>query len=143
MQAQVEKKDKLPVIKCPRCHAENLVIQDQCGKCGFVFPKDTPYKKKDRDNPMFARAPARNPMAPPAQNGNEMGGTPREDEAGQTGGQEIPKPTRPKHIPERGASEGLCVSRGEWRLCPRCGADVAQDAKRCLRCGWKPPQVVG
>ncbi|MFH1094768.1 MAG: zinc-ribbon domain-containing protein [Candidatus Micrarchaeota archaeon] len=137
MQAQVEKKDKLPVIKCPRCHAENLVIQDQCGRCGFVFPKDTPYKKKDKDNPMFNRTPVRNPAAGAPDPNALMGNRPGAQEEGEEEGG-IPKPTRPKHIPEKGVSEGLRVSRGKWLLCPRCGADVAQDAKRCPRCGWKP-----
>ena len=141
MQAHVHKKDKIPVIICPRCNAENLVIQSQCGKCGYVFPKDTPYKKSDAGRAMLERTPRRNPlnpMAPPSQ--QEMDA--QEGEGGEEGGSVIPKPVRPKSIPERGASEGLRIARGKWLLCPRCGADVAQDAKRCSRCGWKPPAIV-
>ncbi|MDE1798390.1 MAG: zinc-ribbon domain-containing protein [Candidatus Micrarchaeota archaeon] len=140
MQAQVHKKEKSPVVFCPRCHAQNLASQSRCGKCGFVFPVKDAYKgeKKGVMPGRPAAAPAStstaNPMgmgAPPG--ALEAGGESRADGAG-----EPSKPTRPKSIPEKGVSEGLLSSRGQWVNCPRCGADLKPDAKRCIRCGYKP-----
>jgi ribosomal protein L40E len=136
MQAQMHKKDKSPVIRCPRCHAENLAVQSRCGKCGYVFPTKGSFKgerKGENDNGMGDGMGA--PVPPPIPGSGIGGGIENPDPPASD---EPPKLTRPKHIPESGVSEGLVKSRGQWMSCPRCGADVKPDAKRCVRCGHRP-----
>ncbi len=138
MQAQMSKKEKSPVVFCPRCHAQNLASQSRCGKCGYVFPAKGAYKGEKKGQmpgmppPMV---PVSTPMPGSGGMAGEMGGV-----EGQPGAEaeEPPKLTRPKHIPEKGVSEGPMASHGKWLSCPRCGADIKPDAKRCVRCGYRP-----
>lgn len=150
MQAQMQKKDKSPVVFCPRCHAQNMASQSRCGKCGYVFPTKGSYKgekKGKMPGAPDAGAPPMVPAANPAPAGGPMGmgggpagGMGGEGGEGQPSGgsDEPPKLTRPKAIPEKGVSEGPMASHGNWVTCPRCGADLKADAKRCSRCGYKP-----
>lgn len=137
MQAQVQKKDKSPVVRCPRCGAENVAAQDRCGRCGFVFP----VEKAHRGQRVGARAPMMPGGAPPTagapepsfSGGDWMDGTEMAEP-----GQPPSGPVTPKKLLSRGVSEGLVRDRGAWKNCPRCGADLKPDAKRCIRCGFKP-----
>lgn len=145
MQAQVQKKDRQPIIYCPRCHAQNLGVQARCGKCGYVFPLVGAYKGKKRSM-MGADAPTPPVVAPrpapaPGFGGGDAGGSGAD--GGMGGDPSNPDanppilPTRPKHIPESGMKEGPLGTRGAHKSCPRCGADLRMDARRCVRCGTK------
>lgn len=122
MQAHAHKKERESTIVCPKCHAVNLATQKSCGKCGYVFPIRGPKKGQK----LGAEFGAVNYSA-------NMGG--QEIELGDGEGEE--EPQIPKYMAEKEKSEGHIASRKEWLKCPRCGADVGTDAKRCIRCGQK------
>lgn len=132
------KKDHTNIIICPRCGAGNLTIQSSCGKCGLVFPKDkAKYKGKKGELP--GNESVRTPSIPPS-----LPGAPEErveqEEGGENGtGEEAEPqpPQRPKHLPEKGATEGISKEASRALSCPRCGMDVKADVKRCPHCGYK------
>jgi ribosomal protein L40E len=119
MQAHVHKKERESTVVCPKCHAVNLATQKSCGRCGYIFPIKGPKKGQKLDADFGAINYSAN-----------MGG--QEVEMG-----EEEEPKIPRHMAEKEKSEGHISSRKEWLKCPRCGADVGMDAKRCLKCGHK------
>ena len=115
MQAQMTKKEKTPVVFCPRCHAQNLATQKQCGKCGYVFPAKGSFKGEKRPA-MPGTLPAANapgPMAPAAPN-QMFSGQSSAPAAQEENGEEAPKIERPKAIPQSGKT-GVQPSGGSTR----------------------------
>lgn len=131
----MKKKESTPVIKCPRCHASNLTSQSKCGKCGYIFPHAR--AKNSSFDPSLGAANTSSGGEAEAIDENigvEGGGSEEVEGAGE---ELPPEPEVPKHLIGKGQSEGPLTSRGEWRQCPRCGADLKPDMKRCIKCGLK------
>ena len=146
MQAPLQKKDKSGVIICPRCHAQNFTHQTVCGRCGFVFSKGTEKgeKKEEKANSPFSSGSHSHDGAvqpPPLPGSQEAGGQSMGGEGEGSGAEETPpappKPQRPKHLPEKGATEGPIREMSGAPVCPHCGAELKEGLRRCPRCGFK------
>jgi len=134
------KKDHTNIIICPRCGAGNIAAQGSCGRCGLVFPKDKArFKGRKGEWPVGEENSRPSPTIPASLPGAPRGMIPQMPEQMVEGDQpdDQPKPTRPKQLPEKGATEGISKEAGQALSCPRCGMDTKADAKRCPHCGYK------